>query len=53
MVDAVFEILFIQTCIKPTKTGFWRQLFTIFLPLIFSGNVENTSRKLTILKCKK
>ena len=31
----------------------WRQLFTIFLPLNFSRNVENTLRKLTILKCVK
>ena len=31
----------------------WRQLFAIFLPLNFSRNVENTLRKLTILKCVK
>ena len=41
MVYAVSEILFIQTCNRPKQgnTHIWRQLFTIFLPLNFSGNV--------------
>ena len=48
MVYAVSEILFIQTCNRPKQgiTHIWRQLFTIFLPLNLSRNVENTSRKL-------
>ena len=46
MVYTVSEILFIQTCNPPKQgdTQIWRQFFTMFLPLNFAGNVENTSR---------
>ena len=51
MVYAVFESLFIQTCFKQTKTGVLASIIHYIFASEVSGNVENTSRKLTILKC--